>query len=136
VERFGLSDWSASLVAELSTGTRRVCDLAALIAARPRLLLLDEPTAGVAQRDADAFAIRLREIRDELDCAVLVIEHDMALLMSICDRIYAMDGGRVIAEGTPQQIRSNPIVIASYLGADPTVVNRSAPKRRVRKEAR
>jgi ABC-type branched-subunit amino acid transport system ATPase component/ABC-type branched-subunit amino acid transport system permease subunit len=136
VERFGLSDWSASLVAELSTGTRRVCDLAALIAARPRLLLLDEPTAGVAQRDAEAFAIRLREIRDELDCAVLVIEHDMALLMSICDRIYAMDGGRVIAEGTPQQIRSNPIVIASYLGADPTVVNRSAPKRRVRKEAR
>lgn len=132
VDRFGLSDWSSSLVSELSTGTRRVCDLAAQVAGRPRLLLLDEPTAGVAQRDAEAFALRLREIREELDCAVLVIEHDMALLMSICDRIYAMDGGRVIAEGTPAEIRSNPLVVASYLGTDPVAVNRSVPAPRPR----
>ncbi|HWC33387.1 MAG TPA: ATP-binding cassette domain-containing protein [Mycobacteriales bacterium] len=134
VERFGLSPWASATVAELSTGTRRICDLAAQVAAHPRLLLLDEPTAGVAQRDAEAFAARLRELREELDCAVLVIEHDMALLMSVCDRIYAMDGGRVIAEGTPEQIRSDPLVVASYLGTDPAAVRRTtpAPRRRAR----
>jgi ABC-type branched-subunit amino acid transport system ATPase component len=116
VDRLGLSAWADTLVANLSTGTRRICDLAAQAASEPRLLLLDEPTAGVAQRDAEAFGPLLQKIRDELDCSILIIEHDMPLLMGLCDRVYAMEEGRVIAEGTPAEIRADAAVIASYLG--------------------
>jgi ABC-type branched-subunit amino acid transport system ATPase component len=125
VDRFGLVPWANTLTSELSTGTRRICDLAIQVAAAPKLLLLDEPTAGVAQRDAEAFGPLLRRIRDELDCAVLIVEHDMPLLMGLCDRVYAMETGRVIAEGTPAEIRENPLVIASYLGNSDVAVQRS-----------
>jgi ABC-type branched-subunit amino acid transport system ATPase component/ABC-type branched-subunit amino acid transport system permease subunit len=125
IERFGLVPWADSLTSELSTGTRRVCDLAVQVAAEPNLLLLDEPTAGVAQREAEAFGPLLRRIRDELDCAILIVEHDMPLLMGLCDRIYAMETGQVIAEGTPTEIRNSPRVIASYLGSQEAAVNRS-----------
>jgi ABC-type branched-subunit amino acid transport system ATPase component/ABC-type branched-subunit amino acid transport system permease subunit len=125
IARFGLSDWADVRTSELSTGTRRICDLAAQVAARPRLLLLDEPTAGVAQREAEAFGPLLRRIRDELDCAILIVEHDMPLLMGLCDRVYALETGAVIAEGTPEQIRSNPRVVASYLGSEETAIARS-----------
>jgi ABC-type branched-subunit amino acid transport system ATPase component/ABC-type branched-subunit amino acid transport system permease subunit len=126
IDGLGLAAWAASPVAELSTGTRRICDLAAQAAARPSVLLLDEPTAGVAQRDAEAFAPLLRRLRDELGCAVLIIEHDMPLLMGLCDRIYAMDLGRIIAEGTPSEVAANPAVVAAYLGTEPAAA-RSGP---------
>jgi ABC-type branched-subunit amino acid transport system ATPase component/ABC-type branched-subunit amino acid transport system permease subunit len=129
-ERFGLSAWADSRIEELSTGTRRVCELAALVAARPRVLLLDEPTAGVAQRDAEAFGPLLRGIRDELGCAVLIVEHDMPLLMGLCDRLYALEAGRVIAEGTPKEIRNHPRVVASYLGTDAVATHRSDGRRK------
>ena len=125
IERLGLSPWAQALTAELSTGTRRICDLAAQVAARPKVLLLDEPTAGVAQREAEAFGPLLRRIRDELDCSILVVEHDMPLLMGLCDRIYALELGHVIASGTPEEIRANPAVIASYLGTDDVAITRS-----------
>ncbi|HWC33947.1 MAG TPA: ATP-binding cassette domain-containing protein [Mycobacteriales bacterium] len=125
VRRLGLGEWADSRTSELSTGTRRICDLAAQVAARPKLLLLDEPTAGVAQREAEAFGPLLRQIRDELDCAIVIVEHDMPLLMGLCDRIYALETGCVIAEGTPEQIRSNPRVIASYLGTEDLAIARS-----------
>jgi ABC-type branched-subunit amino acid transport system ATPase component/branched-subunit amino acid ABC-type transport system permease component len=125
IERLGLSDWSQTLTAQLSTGTRRVCDLAAQVAARPKVLLLDEPTAGIAQREAEAFGPLLRTIRDELDCSILIVEHDMPLLMALCDRIYAMELGEVIAAGTPAEVRSDPAVIASYLGTAETAIARS-----------
>jgi ABC-type branched-subunit amino acid transport system ATPase component/ABC-type branched-subunit amino acid transport system permease subunit len=128
--RFGLTTWATSLTAELSTGTRRICDLAAQVAARPKLILLDEPTGGVAQREAEAFGPLLRQIRDELDCAVLIVEHDMPLLMGLCDRIYAMEAGRVIASGTPAEVREDPAVVASYLGTDSHAVERSGRGRR------
>ena len=123
--RFGLMPWADARATELSTGTRRICDLAAQVAARPKLILLDEPTGGVAQREAEAFMPLLRQIRDELDCAVLIVEHDMPLLMGLCDRIYALEAGSVIAEGTPEEIRANPRVVASYLGTDDTAISRS-----------
>jgi ABC-type branched-subunit amino acid transport system ATPase component len=125
IERFGLTPWADSLTSELSTGTRRICDLAAQVAAGPKLLLLDEPTAGVAQREAEAFGPLLRRIRDELDCSILIVEHDMPLLMGLCDRVYALEAGSVIAEGTPEEIRDDPLVIGSYLGSDDTAIDRS-----------
>src|SRR5207302_6726782 len=136
IERRGLEAWADSLTSELSTGTRRICELAAQLAAKPRMLLLDEPTAGVAQRDAEAFGPLLRRIRDELDCSVLIVEHDMPLLMGLCDRIYAMELGRVIAEGTPDEIRHNDRVVASYLGTEETAITRSGKKALARSGAR
>jgi len=125
IERMGLAPWADTLTADLSTGTRRVCDLALQLAAAPRVLLLDEPTAGVAQRETEAFGPLLRRIREELDCAVIIVEHDMPLLMGLCDRVYAMAEGRVIAEGTPEEMRNDPQVVASYLGTDETAISRS-----------
>ncbi len=125
VDRFGLSEWADVRTSELSTGTRRICDIAAQVAASPQLLLLDEPTAGVAQREAEAFGPMLRRLRDEMDCAILIVEHDMPLLMSVCDRVYAMEAGSVIGEGTPAEIRANPRVIASYLGSEEASIMRS-----------
>ena len=125
VARFGLGAWADARTAELSTGTRRICDLAAQVAAKPKLILLDEPTAGVAQREAEAFGGILHQIRDDLDCSVLIVEHDMPLLMGLCDRIYALEAGSVIAEGTPDEIRNDPQVIASYLGTTQTAIDRS-----------
>jgi ABC-type branched-subunit amino acid transport system ATPase component len=125
VTRFGLAPWANALTSELSTGTRRICDLAAQVATRPKLILLDEPTAGVAQRDAEAFGPLLKQLRDELDCSVLIIEHDMPLLMGLCDWVYAMDSGRLIAAGTPTDIRQDPAVMSSYLGAMDVAIKRS-----------
>jgi ABC-type branched-subunit amino acid transport system ATPase component len=128
IDRFGLRPYAKSLVSELSTGTRRICDLAAQVAAHPRLLLLDEPTAGVAQREAEVFPGLLRRIRDELGCAIVIVEHDLPLLMNLCDRLYAMESGQVIAEGTAEQVRNNPRVIASYLGTNEAAVARSGTR--------
>ncbi|MHB8669677.1 MAG: ABC transporter permease subunit [Acidimicrobiales bacterium] len=127
VERFGLEPWADSPTSELSSGSRRICELAAQVAMGARLLLLDEPAAGVAHREAEALGPLMRRIRDELDCSILIVEHDMSLLMGLCDRIYALDSGRVIADGSPAEIRSNPVVIASYLGTDEVTIARSAP---------
>jgi ABC-type uncharacterized transport system ATPase subunit len=120
-----LEDYADTLAGELSTGTRRICALASQVAARPRVILLDEPTAGVAQRETEAFGPLLRRIRDELDCAIVIVEHDMPLLMGLCDRVYAMEQGAVIAEGTPNEVRDDPRVVASYLGTDEIAISRS-----------
>jgi ABC-type branched-subunit amino acid transport system ATPase component/ABC-type branched-subunit amino acid transport system permease subunit len=128
IQRIGLGPWADTLTAELSTGTRRLCDLALQLAAKPTVLLLDEPTAGVAQRETEAFGPLLRRIRDELNCAVLIVEHDMPLLMGLCDRIYAMAEGRIIAEGSPEEVRRNPAVVASYLGTDQVAITRSGAR--------
>ena len=134
IARFGLEQWADARASELSTGTRRICDLAAQVATQPKLILLDEPTAGVAQREAEAFGPLLRQIRDELDCSVLIVEHDMPLLMGLCDRIYAMEAGQVIAEGTPDEIRSDPRVVASYLGTKDAAITRSGVKEFARRD--
>ena len=134
IARFGLAPWADARASELSTGTRRICDLAAQVAAEPKLILLDEPTAGVAQREAEAFGPLLRQIRDELDCSVLIVEHDMPLLMGLCDRIYAMEAGQVIAEGTPDEIRNDPRVVASYLGTKDAAITRSGVKEFARRD--
>ena len=131
VKAFGFEEWADSLTVELSTGMRRICDLMAQVATGPRILLLDEPTAGVAQREAESFGPLLEWIRDALGCSILIIEHDMPLLMRLCDRVYAFEAGRVIAEGTPNQIRDDPAVIASYLGTNDAATRRSGQGRSI-----
>jgi ABC-type branched-subunit amino acid transport system ATPase component/ABC-type branched-subunit amino acid transport system permease subunit len=122
---FGLGRYGDTMVSELSTGTRRVVELACLVALESRVLCLDEPTAGVAQRETEAFAPLVRRIRDELDASMLVIEHDMPFIMGISDRVYCLETGRIIAEGSPHEVRHDPSVIASYLGTDERAIARS-----------
>lgn len=129
LERVGLSDREDALVNELSTGMRRLLDIATVMAGDPGLVLLDEPTAGIAQREVEQFAPLLRSLRDEFGCSMIIVEHDMPLLLSLCDRVYCLENGAVIAQGTPEEIRNNPLVIASYLGTDPSAVDRSGPRR-------
>lgn len=121
----GLGPYAERFVSELSTGMRRIVELACLLARGSRVLCLDEPTAGIAQREAEAFGPLLLRVRRELDASMLVIEHDMPLVMSISDRIYCLEAGAVIAEGTPRQVRTDPRVVASYLGTDAQAIDRS-----------
>ena len=121
----GLARYADSAVSELSTGTRRITDLAALLVLRPRLVLLDEPSSGVAQRETEALGGLLAQLRVALDTTFLIIEHDMPLLLGISDRVIAMETGQVIAEGRPDDVVKHPQVVASYLGQDRTAVERS-----------
>jgi ABC-type branched-subunit amino acid transport system ATPase component len=121
----GLGAYGERFVSELSTGMRRIVELACLLATDARMLCLDEPTAGIAQREAEAFGPLLLRIREELDASMLVIEHDMPLVMSISDRIYCLEAGAVIASGTPEEVRLDPLVVASYLGTDERAIARS-----------
>lgn len=122
---FGLGRYADAPVATLSTGTRRVVELACLLAQRPRVLLLDEPTAGLAQRETEAFGPLLLRLRDELSATLVVVEHDIPLIMRISDRVLALGAGRVIAEGDPQTVRNDPDVVAAYLGTVAAAIERS-----------
>jgi ABC-type branched-subunit amino acid transport system ATPase component/ABC-type branched-subunit amino acid transport system permease subunit len=124
----GLGRYADRFIAELSTGTRRIVELGALLALDARVLCLDEPTAGVAQRETEAFGPLLLRIREELNASLLVIEHDMPLIMSISDRVYCLEAGSVIAEGTPAEVRADARVIASYLGTDARAIERSGSR--------
>jgi branched-chain amino acid transport system ATP-binding protein len=97
-----------------------------VVAHSPTVVLLDEPSSGIAQREAEALAPLLRRIRDRLDASLLVVEHDMALISSLADRLVALDQGAVIAAGTPAEVLEHPAVVASYLGTGPTL-SRSGP---------
>jgi ABC-type branched-subunit amino acid transport system ATPase component len=125
IELLALGAYRDKFVRELSTGTRRVVDLACVLAQRPRVLLLDEPSSGIAQREAEALAPMLRRVRDQLGASLLVIEHDLPLLGSISDRMIALDLGRLVAEGSPTEVIEHPAVVASYLGTDEAAITRS-----------
>ncbi|MGA0879207.1 MAG: ABC transporter permease subunit [Ilumatobacteraceae bacterium] len=125
ISYLGLGRYADALMGELSTGTRRIVELGALIALDSKLMLLDEPTAGVAQKETEAFGPLIQTIRTELGAAILIIEHDMPMVMSISNRIYCLEAGRVIAEGSPAVVRADPAVIASYLGTDERAIQRS-----------
>jgi branched-chain amino acid transport system ATP-binding protein len=116
-------------VAELSTGSRRIVDLAMSIAHDPAVLLLDEPSSGIAQRETEALGPLLNRIQSETGCAMLIIEHDMPLITSVSDEILALDLGRVLVRGTPAEVTSNPLVIESYLGGDIDVIQRSGARK-------
>ena len=121
----GLAAFRDKFVAELSTGSRRIVDLAMSIAHDPAVLLLDEPSSGIAQRETEALGPLLRHIREETGCAMLVIEHDMPLITSLSDSIVALDLGAVLVQGPPRRVLSDERVITAYLGGDPASIKRS-----------
>jgi ABC-type branched-subunit amino acid transport system ATPase component len=124
----GLGAFRQKLTGELSTGSRRIVDLACILAQEPKVLMLDEPSGGVAQKETEALGPLLLRVVEHMGCSVLVIEHDMPLLSSICDEMVALELGGVIARGTPDEVLNHPAVIESYLGTDESAINRSGTR--------
>ena len=125
IDLMGLGAFRDKFVAELSTGSRRIVDLAMSIAHDPAVLLLDEPSSGIAQKETEALGPLLRRIREETGCAMLVIEHDMPLITSLSDSIVALDLGAVLVQGPPKRVLADERVITAYLGGDPASIRRS-----------
>jgi branched-chain amino acid transport system ATP-binding protein len=125
IELLGLGAFRSKFVRELSTGSRRIVDIACLVAHRPTVILLDEPSSGIAQRETEALGPVLRRIRDQLGASLVVIEHDMPLVTAVSDRLVALDQGRLVTEGPPAEVLRHPHVVASYLGTSDAVINRS-----------
>jgi branched-chain amino acid transport system ATP-binding protein len=113
----GLRDAADTLPNELSQGQRKLAGVARALACRPRLVLLDEPAAGLDATETMALGQRLRDVVDD-GVAILLVDHDMGLVLGTCDRIVVLDFGRVLADGTPEQIRRDDHVVAAYLGND------------------
>jgi len=125
VGMMGLYHYRNTQIRELSTGTRRITELCCLIALEPSVLLLDEPSSGIAQRETEALGELLQRIKTDLDLTLVVIEHDIPLLMEISDRLIAMESGSILVSGTPEEVRNDARVITSYLGGDITAIKNS-----------
>jgi ABC-type branched-subunit amino acid transport system ATPase component/predicted MFS family arabinose efflux permease len=116
IELMRVGAFRDKFVGELSTGSRRMVELAAVLAHRPSVLLLDEPSSGIAQKETEALGPVLRDVQSQLSCSIIVIEHDMPLLTTLADRIVALDQGTVVVTGTADEVLTHPQVIESYLG--------------------
>jgi branched-chain amino acid transport system ATP-binding protein len=123
-----LQAFADKFVGELSTGTRRMVDLACVLAHDPKVLLLDEPSSGIAQRETEGLGPALLGIRDQTGAALVVIEHDMPLITSISDQLLALELGAVVAAGTPDEVINDPRVIEGYLGGSEDVIFRSGAR--------
>ena len=136
IELMHLEAFADKFVGELSTGTRRIVDLACSLAHEPDVLLLDEPSSGIAQRETEALGPVLLDIRDQTNAALIVIEHDMPLITSISDELLALDLGSVVTRGEPDDVINHPQVVEGYLGARDEVIQRSGavkPRKRTTK---
>jgi branched-chain amino acid transport system ATP-binding protein len=123
--QFNLERYSTSFVSELSTGTRRVVELACACAHQPSVLILDEPSSGLAQREAEAMIDLIHDIRERTGAAIAIIEHDIPMIRALSDEVVCMHLGSVIARGAPEDVLSDQDVIAAYLGFDDVAVERS-----------
>ncbi|HVM18594.1 MAG TPA: ABC transporter ATP-binding protein, partial [Egibacteraceae bacterium] len=128
IELLSLEAAADKFVGELSTGSRRVVDVACVLAARPSVLLLDEPSSGLAQAETEALGPLLSRIVRETGCGMLVIEHDMPLISMVSDRLVAMQLGRVIASGSPGDVLADSTVRAAYLAASDETIHRSGSR--------
>ena len=127
IELMGLGAFRDKLLGELSSGSRRIVELACILAQDPSVVLLDEPSAGVAQRETEALGPLLRRVQAHTGCSMLVIEHDMPLIAAVSDEVVALELGQVIARGSPTEVLGHPRVVESYLGMAAATVNRSGP---------
>jgi ABC-type branched-subunit amino acid transport system ATPase component len=127
ISSFGLERFRYHTTAHLSTGTRRVVDLASIVVAGPRLLLLDEPTAGIAQREAEAFIPLLKRLQEVTGSTILLVEHDVPLVFELCSTVVVMNVGEVVAVGTPDEVKRDQRALAAYLGASEEALNVSGP---------
>ena len=125
IELMHLEAFADKFVGELSTGSRRVVDLACSMGHDPKVLLLDEPSSGIAQRETEALGPLLLDLREKTGAAMIIIEHDMPLISTVSDHMLALELGAVIARGTPDEVVNHPRVVESYLGGSEAVINRS-----------
>jgi branched-chain amino acid transport system ATP-binding protein len=125
IELLDLGAYRDKFVKELSTGLRRIVDLACVLATDPKVLLLDEPSSGIAQAEAEALAPLLGRVRYETGCSMLVIEHDMPLVSAVADELLAMDQGRIVVRGTPEAVLTDDRVIEAYLGTTEATIRRT-----------
>jgi ABC-type branched-subunit amino acid transport system ATPase component len=117
LERLGIANLAAQIAVDLPFGRQRVVELARALVAHPKLLLLDEPACGLNPRETEQMSTLIASIRAQ-GITVLVVEHDMSLVMGICDEVLVLSEGRLIAEGTPREIQDNSKVVSVYLGAE------------------
>ncbi|OFI45931.1 ABC transporter ATP-binding protein [Floricoccus penangensis] len=115
---FDLEDKTETLAKNLPYGQQRKLEIVRALATKPKILFLDEPAAGMNPQETAELTILIKEIQEKFDITVLLIEHDMGLVMSVCERIYVLEYGRMIAHGTPEEIRNNKRVIEAYLGGE------------------
>ena len=118
LKQVGLDDLQDEMATSLPYGKQRLLEIVRALATKPKLLLLDEPAAGMNPQETDELGAFIRRIRDEFDLTIFIIEHHMNLVMDISDRIYVIEFGKQIAEGVPEEIQNNEAVIAAYLGGD------------------
>ena len=114
----GISDLAGKIVGSLSTGQRRLVELARVYAGDFRLLLLDEPSSGLDHKESEHFGRILRSLVEDRGVGILLVEHDMGLVMNVCDYLYVLDFGHLVFQGTPAEAQTSPIVRAAYLGAE------------------
>ena len=125
IELMGLGAFRDKFINELSTGSRRIVDLAVIMAHEPKVLLLDEPSSGIAQKETEALGPLLLRLRDETGASLIVVEHDMPLIQSISDELLALETGELLLKGSPEEVIADPRLVASYLGTDEAAISRS-----------